>query len=41
MEALDHCRLNRQNLRQLLTTHGLLERFIIPDDGETIQLKLS
>jgi L-ascorbate metabolism protein UlaG (beta-lactamase superfamily) len=41
MEALDHCRLNRQNLRQLLTKHGLLARFIIPDDGETIQLKLS
>lgn len=41
MEALDHCRLNRQNLRQLLIKHGLLARFIIPDDGETIKLKLS
>ncbi len=38
MEALDHCRLNRQDLRNLLTTHGVIERFIIPDDGETLKL---
>ncbi len=38
MEALDHCRLNRQNLRNLLTNHGVMERFIIPDDGETLKL---
>ncbi len=38
MEALDHCRLNRQNLRNLLTNHRVMERFVIPDDGETLNL---
>lgn len=38
MEALDHCRISRADLTKLLSQHNLLTRFIIPDDGETIEL---
>jgi L-ascorbate metabolism protein UlaG (beta-lactamase superfamily) len=38
MEALDHCRINRKALVSLLNEHGLIGRFIIPDDGETLKL---
>ncbi|MFM9597619.1 hypothetical protein ACKI1O_50920, partial [Streptomyces scabiei] len=38
MEALDHCRINRTDLNALLSQHNLLARFIIPNDGETLEL---
>lgn len=41
MDALDHCRIKRQDLKVLLRTEGLENRFIIPDDGETIELPVA
>ncbi|MBT0585254.1 MBL fold metallo-hydrolase [Alteromonas oceanisediminis] len=38
MEALDHCRINRHDLRDLVASHALSHRYIIPRDGETIDL---
>ncbi|MAM87831.1 MAG: Zn-dependent hydrolase [unclassified Hahellaceae] len=40
MNALDHCRITRRDLTQLLVEHSLTDRFIIPEDGETIALDL-
>lgn len=39
MEALDHCRLTRSDLVTLLTQHDLISQFMIPADGETLELK--
>jgi len=41
MEALDHCRINRKALASLLSKHGLMNHYIIPDDGETLELTCS
>jgi len=38
MEALDHCRINRNDLSLLLINNGIKAKYIIPEDGETIQL---
>ncbi len=38
MDALDHCRITRQHLKTIVRKQGLEERFIIPEDGETIEL---
>lgn len=38
MDALDHCRITRKMLKQLLVSEGLINRYIIPEDGETIEL---
>ena len=38
MDALDHCRINRETLKALLRKQELEKRFIIPEDGETIEL---
>ncbi len=38
MDALDHCRLSREGLKKLLKESDLLERVIIPDDGESVTL---
>lgn len=40
MEALDHCRITRSDLATLIGEHELSHRFIIPADGETIELKV-
>ncbi|POB15146.1 hypothetical protein [Halobacteriovorax sp. DA5] len=37
MDALDHCRLSRRELKELLGKEAS-KRFIIPEDGETIKL---
>jgi L-ascorbate metabolism protein UlaG (beta-lactamase superfamily) len=37
MEALDHCRLSRQELQHALRKKGLSEKVIIPADGDTIK----
>lgn len=39
MDALDHCRISRQDLKAILRTQGLENRFIIPDDGETVAMR--
>lgn len=36
MDALDHCRITRENLKSLIHDHNLVDKFLIPDDGETI-----
>jgi hypothetical protein len=39
MEALDHCGIGREKLRQMADSKGILpSRLMIPDDGETILL---
>ncbi len=38
MEALDHCRINRQDLTTILKDQNLSKRFMIPNDGETVNL---
>lgn len=38
MDALDHCRISRENLKTILRKQGLERRFVIPEDGETIEL---
>jgi len=38
MEALDHCRIERSDLDSLLKDHNLLKRFLVPQDGEVIEL---
>jgi len=38
MEALNHCPITRPVLRKLLREHGLKERVLIPEDGESLQL---
>ena len=38
MEALDHCRINRNDLSLLLVNNGIKAKYIIPEDGETIDL---
>lgn len=40
MGALDHCRIDRAELTALLNQHNLIQHFIIPDDGETIELDI-
>ena len=40
MDALDHCRISRKDLAIILKEHHLVERFIIPNDGETLALHL-
>lgn len=37
MEALDHCRINRQKLREIIADNSL-QNILIPMDGETIEL---
>ena len=41
MEALDHCRISRSDLRCLLDNSGVAHRYRIPHDGETMELSLS
>ena len=36
LEALNHCPTTRAQLRETLSQHGVLEKAIIPEDGETI-----
>jgi L-ascorbate metabolism protein UlaG (beta-lactamase superfamily) len=36
MEALNHCPLTRDGLRETLRREGLLDRVAVPDDGDTI-----
>jgi L-ascorbate metabolism protein UlaG (beta-lactamase superfamily) len=38
MEALDHCRISRNDLKQILDKNGLTDKFLIPQDGETIKI---
>lgn len=37
LEALNHCPTTRQELRKALSDHGLLEKTIIPNDGECLE----
>ncbi|CAH0526641.1 MBL fold metallo-hydrolase [Vibrio hippocampi] len=36
MEALNHCPVDRSALRNTLTAEGLIEKVLIPEDGETL-----
>jgi L-ascorbate metabolism protein UlaG (beta-lactamase superfamily) len=38
MDTVNHCRLTREELRKTLAEKNLLHRFIVPEDGETIEL---
>ncbi|MEN7549986.1 MBL fold metallo-hydrolase [Rapidithrix thailandica] len=38
MEALNHCILHRQELREFVEEKGFIEKVIIPNDGESIPL---
>jgi L-ascorbate metabolism protein UlaG (beta-lactamase superfamily) len=38
MEALNHCKLTRADLRREIATAGLSERVMVPEDGETLNL---
>jgi hypothetical protein len=38
MEALNHCFLTRDGLRETLRREGLLDRVEIPQDGETLRV---
>ena len=38
MDALDHCRITRQDLGVILNKNKITERFVIPKDGQTIAL---
>ncbi|PUA26694.1 MAG: hypothetical protein B0W54_23440 [Cellvibrio sp. 79] len=40
MDALDHCRIKRADLAELISTHNLIAKFLIPKDGETITLPI-
>lgn len=37
MEALDHCPVTRDELKAKATAAGIIERFYIPEDGETLE----
>lgn len=39
MNALDHCRIERSDLVALLTQHNVMQRFLIPQDGQTLELR--
>jgi hypothetical protein len=36
MEVMNHCRLTREGLRQVLAKENLLERVVIPLDGDLL-----
>ena len=38
MEALNHCPVDRDTLRRSLEEHGLSDKVLIPQDGETLEL---
>ena len=38
LEALNHCPITREQLRNELIKHNLLEKVWIPADGETLEL---
>jgi hypothetical protein len=38
MEALDHCRISRADLTDILKDNNLNKRFMIPQDGQTLNL---
>lgn len=38
MEALNHCPLDRETLRRSLRAEGLLDKVLIPDDGEVLHI---
>ncbi len=38
MDALDHCRISRSDLASLLNEHKLAAQFLIPRDGEELEL---
>lgn len=38
MEAINHCPLTRQKLKELLEQHQLAENVLIPEDGEVLEL---
>ena len=39
MDALDHCRIKRSDLVELIQEKNLSAKFLIPNDGETLSLK--
>ncbi|KIL37136.1 hypothetical protein SD70_31040 [Gordoniibacillus kamchatkensis] len=39
MEAWNHCRLTRQELRQYVRGHGLARQVAVPEDGETLEFR--
>lgn len=38
MDALDHCRISRENLFVILKRNRLEKKFLVPADGETIEI---
>lgn len=36
MEAINHCYLKRDDLRKIIHAHGLVEKIIVPGDGESV-----
>lgn len=38
MDAVNHARLDRAHLRGFIRQEGIEERFLIPEDGESVQL---
>ncbi|WP_108650713.1 MBL fold metallo-hydrolase [Dongshaea marina] len=38
MEALNHCPIDRHTLRRLLETQDLMDKVLIPEDGEVLEL---
>ena len=40
MDALDHCRIKRSDLIDLIDKENLSAKFLIPDDGETVTLEV-
>ncbi len=40
MEALNHCPITKEDLKKLLDQHGLREKVLIPNDGDTLELQI-
>ena len=40
LEALNHCPVTREQLRNELIKHNLLNKVLIPDDGETLEFNI-
>ena len=41
LEALNHCPVTREQLRDELIKHNLLNKVLIPDDGETLEFSIN
>ncbi|OUR95804.1 hypothetical protein A9Q84_14985 [Halobacteriovorax marinus] len=41
MDALDHCRMSREDLTKLLSENDLMNRVVIPNDGESVHLEIN